>query len=87
MSNTFDGCNDNTSGVYDPASHTIVRLLFMPPMRAAPIGTTASGRFFLMGGYEYPPDPDGGYDWTCGLTGEPFLTTSVLSYTPTLALQ
>jgi hypothetical protein len=87
---TGDGCQANTSGVYDPASNTITRLTYTPPMRGQALGVAVSGRFLLMGGREVLPDPYGGFEETCFINygqEDPFLTTSVLSYTPMLALR
>jgi hypothetical protein len=74
-----DGCSFNSSAIYDPASHTLLRFSPQAPLRSGAIGAAAAGKFFVMGGADYPP-LDGSPDETCGSPVS--WTTEVLAYTP-----
>jgi N-acetylneuraminic acid mutarotase len=74
--NYSDYCYYDVSGVYDPASNTMLRFSSRAPLRWGAAGAAAKGQFFVIGGSDYEPDNGGCGDGNGSLTGE------VRAYTP-----
>ena len=74
--NYSDYCYYDVSGVYDPASNTMLRFSSPAPLRSGAAGAAAKGQFFVIGGSDYEPDNGGCGDGNGSLTGE------VRAYTP-----